>query len=205
MSDLETLINPGTKAHVTVKVNTPQEVVETLLATFEKRGFEAYFEDVTLAQHSLQCATLAESNGETPQLISACLLHDYAHMLYTEADWKKADMLHEKIGHDFLSRWFTDDVTKPVLLHVPAKRCLVTVDSKYFDLLSKASVYSLEMQGGPFSKREAEEFQKKPFAADAMKLRRYDDMAKMPNYKTPPLEHFKVYMLQSISTTSFNQ
>ena len=33
-------------------------------------------------------------------------------------------------------------------------------------------------------------FERLPFAADAVQLRRYDDRAKQPGKRTPPLRHF---------------
>jgi gamma-butyrobetaine dioxygenase len=51
-------------------------------------------------------------------------------------------------------------------------------------------VYTLGVQGGPMAEDEAAEFAAKPFAADACRLRRWDDEAKAPDAPTPPFEHF---------------
>jgi predicted HD phosphohydrolase len=51
-------------------------------------------------------------------------------------------------------------------------------------------VRSLKLQGGVFSDEEAEEFLCKPFAHDALSLRRWDDLAKQPERDTPTLEHY---------------
>ena len=61
-------------------------------------------------------------------------------------------------------------------------------------LLSEASKLSLKVQGGPFTKEEAEEFISKPFMDEAVELRRFDDLAKILDKKTPDVEHFRPYL-----------
>ena len=41
-----------------------------------------------------------------------------------------------------------------------------------------------------WNRKEAEEFLRKPFAQDALSLRRWDDLAKTPGKKTPPLAYY---------------
>ena len=41
---------------------------------------------------------------------------------------------------------------------------------------------------------EAEEFINKPFMDEAVELRRFDDMAKILDKKTPDVEHFRPYL-----------
>ncbi len=53
-----------------------------------------------------------------------------------------------------------------------------------------ASVRSLGLQGGPFTPDEAAAFGRLPAAADAIAVRRWDDLAKIRDRVTPPLEHF---------------
>ena len=54
----------------------------------------------------------------------------------------------------------------------------------------QASKRSLEWQGGPFSQDDAERFILQYFAADAVRLRQWDDAAKDPEASTPTLEYF---------------
>jgi NAD(P)H-dependent flavin oxidoreductase YrpB (nitropropane dioxygenase family) len=49
-------------------------------------------------------------------------------------------------------------------------------------------------QGGRFSAAEAEEFRRRPYADDAVRLRRYDDLAKVLRQDTPPLEHYRAVL-----------
>jgi predicted HD phosphohydrolase len=51
-------------------------------------------------------------------------------------------------------------------------------------------VRSLELQGGIFSKEEAEAFLRRPYAEDALRLRKWDDRAKEQNRATPDLDHY---------------
>ena len=91
----------------------------------------------------------------------------------------------------YLSRWFGPEVTEPIRLHVPAKRYLVATDPAYGTLLSPESARSLELQGGAMDAGEAEAFRRQPYAAEAVALRRWDDLAKAPDAATPPLQHFR--------------
>lgn len=79
---------------------------------------------------------------------------------------------------------------EPVRLHVEAKKYLCAVDSDYWESLSSASKQSLEWQGGIFSEAEAEKFIAQPYASQAVRLRHWDDLAKVVDLSTPDLDHF---------------
>ena len=153
-------------------------------------------EKISQLQHALQCAALAEDAGCDAALITAALLHDIGHLVDQHAEGAAAagvDRRHEDIGSGYLAKFFGPEVTLPVKLHVPAKRYLCAVDAAYFSGLSVASVTSLKVQGGPFSEEEAAHFIAQPHAADAVRLRRWDDLGKTPNKSTPGLDHFLGY------------
>ena len=82
----------------------------------------------------------------------------------------------------------------PIRAHVYSKRYLSSVEKGYYDNLSEASKLSLKVQGGPFTTKEAEDFIKKPFMKEAVEMKRFDDMAKEINKKTPNLNHFRHYL-----------
>ena len=49
---------------------------------FERRGGERYLgEAVTLAEHMLQGATIAERKGDPDEIVAAALLHDIGHIV----------------------------------------------------------------------------------------------------------------------------
>jgi phosphonate degradation associated HDIG domain protein len=164
---------------------------------FLTRGKSQYgTEAVSQLEHALQCAELAEANQETPETIAACLLHDLGHLLAAErADTQDhdtgSDDLHQYVALPFLRYHLPDAVLEPIRLHVDAKRYLCHEDPQYWDTLSPASKHSLEQQGGVFDTDEARAFSLLPFAQEATRLRRYDDLAKVPGRTDlPPLSHY---------------
>lgn len=177
-------------------------IIETLLSLGEQRYGR---ENVSQLAHALQSATLAEADGATPALITASLLHDMGHLVdkrFEIGQKSDVDRHHENIGAAYLSAWFPPEVTEPIRLHVPAKRYLCATEDTYFDGLSDASVRSLELQGGAFDEAEAEAFINQPHAKDAVRLRRWDDLAKVPDMATPSLEHFQTHIEQVYVRTS---
>jgi phosphonate degradation associated HDIG domain protein len=161
-----------------------------------KAGSRSYGgEALSQLDHALQCAALAEERGETPALITACLLHDIGHLIeHNGEDFdglkQTRDALHEVAGYEFLQPLFGTNITGPVLLHVAAKRYLCYADPVYRERLSPVSQKTLELQGGVYSTAEAQKFISRPYAQDAIRLRLYDDRAKNVEQVTPPLEHF---------------
>lgn len=164
--------------------------VDRLLELFEARGAAQYGrEAVSQAEHALQAARLAEAEGAAPALVAAALLHDVGHLLAKRRDADEDDR-HEEIGWGYLKSTFGPAVAEPVRLHVPAKRYLCAVEPDYFSLLSPASVRSLELQGGRFAADEAARFHGTDFAADAVRLRRWDDRAKTPGVATKAVRDY---------------
>jgi predicted HD phosphohydrolase len=105
---------------------------------------------------------------------------------------------HEARGHIFLTPWFGPEITEPVRLHVAAKRYLCATEADYFAKLSKDSVLSLSLQGGPMSPHQVSEFEAIPQSAAAVQLRRFDEQAKVKNLETPSVQHFLPYVARCI-------
>jgi gamma-butyrobetaine dioxygenase len=149
---------------------------------------------VTQLEHAIQCAALAEREGAGPALVAASLLHDLGHLVNPDdraAAARGQDGEHEVIAADYLARWFGDDVILPIRLHVAAKRYLTAIEPAYAASLSRASVLSLAAQGGPFPAGAAKDFAARPGAAEAIRLRRWDERAKEAGASIPPLDHFR--------------
>jgi phosphonate degradation associated HDIG domain protein len=161
---------------------------------FDTYGAIAYSgEPVTQLQHALQTAALAEEACADETLVGAAFLHDLGHLLNLQGETpseRGIDDLHQYFALPFLRPLFGDAVLEPIRLHVDAKRCLCAIDADYFSTLSADSVRSLKLQGGIFSAEEADDFMRKPYAQDALSLRRWDDLAKRPERVTPPLDHY---------------
>ena len=171
-----------------------------VLQLLETRGHVPYeTETIHQLEHALQCAYLAEQAGESVDTVVACLLHDLGHLLLSaHADSKDrmhhADDFHQHMVQPFLRGLFPDAVLEPIRLHVDAKRYLCLIEPSYSDQLSPASLHSLQSQGGVFDEAQAEEFIAQPFAFEAIRLRRYDDLAKVQGKRVPGLAHFAPYL-----------
>jgi len=176
--------------------------IDEVFERFDRHGGDVYGgERVRQLEHALQCAALAEDEGAPATLIAASLLHDIGHLIHDLGERPAArgiDDRHELLGRQWLARWFGEAVTEPVRLHVNAKRYLTATDPEYFATLSAASTRSLELQGGPFSPELAAGFIGLPFAREAVRLRRWDDEAKVPGKTTPDLAHFRRYLEASL-------
>lgn len=169
-----------------------------LLEIFAGRATRRYgLADVNQLQHAIQAATLAERAAEQPAMIVAALLHDVGHMLHGHGENAAAsgvDDRHEEEGATWLAARFAPAVSEPVRLHVAAKRYLVSTDESYFQRLSDDSIRSLELQGGPMKADDVQAFLSRPFAQDAIRLRRIDERAKNPHAATPSFEYFLKYV-----------
>lgn len=176
---------------------TLREVTDEILRLFRERGGSQYGgEAVTQQEHALQAAHFAEQEQADATLIAAALLHDVGHLLHSlpdDAPEHGVDDRHESLAAKWLSKRFGPAIVEPVRLHVAAKRFLCATDPDYLRQLSSPSILSLKLQGGPMSDAEASVFQTHPFSEAAIRLRRWDDAAKVPQLPTPTLEHFVRY------------
>lgn len=165
-----------------------------IATVFDRRGHEQYSgEPVTQLQHALQTASLAEDHGADDELVTACLLHDLGHLLQELGEsptLRGVDDVHQYAALPFLRGLFGPRVLGGIQLHVDAKRYLCATVPLYQAALSADSQRSLVLQGGVFSPEQAAAFIAKPGAADAVKLRQWDDLAKVEGATTPSLQHF---------------
>ena len=150
-------------------------------------------EKVTISEHMIQSAMIAEKAKSSSSLVCACLLHDYGHFILEDPDElvrKKLDGKHEDIGYEYLKKFFKEDIVKPIKYHVLAKRYLAR-DKKYFNSLSDASKVSLKLQGGVLDTKESKEFEKKDFFKNSIKLRKFDEVAKKTDVKMKSIIEYK--------------
>ena len=167
---------------------------------FVEKGGRMYSgEPVTQLQHALQAAQLAQQEGSQEELIVAALLHDLGHLINDQGETptlRRINDRHEYVALPFLRNLFGPAVLQPIRLHVDAKRYLcargngLLNGAGYWAELSDDSRRSLELQGGIFSDAEADAFIAQPFAADAVRVRIWDDLAKSADASTPPLDEY---------------
>lgn len=181
-------------------------IVAFLADIFARRGGEEYLgEPVTMAEHMLQGATIAQKNGQSEEIIVAALLHDIGHFTsefgtYSPDDTE--DRFHEEAGAKVLEQFFPSIVTDCVRYHVAAKRYLCATRPEYFNQLSAASVHSLTLQGGPMSAEEVAAFEQNPNLEKIVAVRYLDDAGKYADMQTPDFAHFAP-MVQRIVDAHF--
>jgi len=177
-----------------IKNVNSKNIVDFIGSIFERRGGEEYLgEPVTMGQHMLQGATMAEQSKEPDDIIIGALLHDIGHFtseLGTFSMEDKEDRYHEDAGAVLLEHFFPKVITDCCRYHVAAKRYLCATNPEYFQKLSAASIHSLNLQGGPMSETEIKEFERNPNLKKILTVRLYDDAGKIPDMDTPSFWHF---------------
>jgi phosphonate degradation associated HDIG domain protein len=173
---------------------TRETIVPFIADIFLRRGSESYLgEAVTMSEHMLQGAFLAEQSGAADELVAAALLHDIGHYTNEFGDDyidRGVDNMHDEAGARVLEGFFPPVVVACVRLHVAAKRYLCATDPSYFDKLSAASLATLKLQGGPMSPAEVTEFRSDRFHAEAVRVRLWDEAGKVKGMVTPPFDYY---------------
>ncbi len=171
------------------------DLIARIEALFNRRGQLDYStacrEPVTALEHALQTAQLAEWAHAEHSLVAAALLHDIGQLMDGAPGAPLQDDQHQCLAMPLLrAGGFGDEVLEPIRLHVDAKRYLVSTDPAYGPSLSEASRHSLTLQGGPMNAEERLLFMAQRHAPAALQLRRWDDLAKRPGKRTPPLGYY---------------
>ena len=168
-------------------------IVDEIIGKYKNNNSLYIGEKVTMTEHMIQTAMLAEQNNSSQSLICACLLHDFGHFIIEDPDQlvsKSVNGKHENIAFDFLKNYFKPEVVEPIKLHVKAKRYLCR-NKSYWNALSDASKVSLKLQGNIMSDIDAKKFTSLKFHEDAILLRKYDDEGKIPNTKIKKIEEYR--------------
>ena len=175
-------------------------IVNQIISSYSNNKSLYIGEKVTIAEHMIQTAMLAEKSNSSSDLICSSLLHDYGHFILDNPDdlvKKRKDGKHEYIGYEFLKKYFVKDVIKPIKYHVKAKRYLAR-DDKYYQLLSEASKVSLKLQGGIMNDNEAKEFEGNEFFESSIKLRKFDEGAKKAGLKIKSINEYKNLLVSKL-------
>ena len=163
---------------------------------------EYHGERVSQLEHALQAAHNARQDDGTDQEIIAALLHDIGHIWPVEGRQMTSVGVvnHDRLGAQALRELgFSDDVAEIVSGHVAAKRYLVATDKEYAATLSNVSVESLRRQGGPMSAEELQDFTRSPNWKSQVRVRTWDDSAKIPGADVPGLETYRELITDHLS------
>ncbi|NDG43594.1 MAG: phosphohydrolase [Gammaproteobacteria bacterium] len=107
-------------------------------------------------------------------------------------------MKPEVVGANWLRKSFLDEVSEPVRLHVPAKRYLCATRPGYWEELSEGSKISLKKQGGPMTDIECSHFEELSGYQEAIKLREFDDQAKVVGMAIDSIHSFNDAVLDAL-------
>ena len=168
-------------------------IIDQIISSYLNNKSLYLGEKVTITEHMIQTAMLAEKTNCSNSLICSSLLHDYGHFILENPDDlvnKEKDGKHEDVGYEFLRKYFEKDVVGPIKYHVMAKRYLVR-DKKYYRILSEASKVSLKLQGGIMNDREAKAFVDNEFFESSIKLRKFDEEAKKAGLEIKSINEYK--------------
>ena len=176
------------------------DIIEKIISNFKNNKSLYIGENVTIAEHMIQSAMVAEKTKSKDNLICSCLLHDYGHFIVDDPDGlvkNNQDGKHEDIGYEYLKKFFKKDIVEPIKHHVLAKRYLAR-DKKYYNRLSGASKVSLKLQGGVLNNKEAKIFEKDEFFKDSIKLRKFDEAAKKIGVNIKDISEYKNLLKSSL-------
>jgi phosphonate degradation associated HDIG domain protein len=186
---------------------TPESIVEELFALYTLHGDEDYIgEPVSQIEHMSQAAALAESEGYDDEVILAAFFHDLGHLCannQTESMDGFGAVNHEKLGADYLrERGFSDRLSNLVQAHVVAKRYLTYKYPEYYEKLSPASKATLNFQGGVMSAAEANAFELNPDANLIIRMRYWDDEAKLEHIAVDNINHLKQIAIKHLKRSN---
>jgi phosphonate degradation associated HDIG domain protein len=189
-----------------------REITDEIISLYEEHGGAEYAgEKVSQLEHMVQAAQLAEAQGYDDEVVLAAFLHDIGHI--SEAAKGDESMSasrgmdgfgikdHEELGAEFLrGKGFSKKIARLVESHVEAKRYLTYKDPEYYSNLSEASKTTLEYQGGPMTEEEAGAFEQYPLFDLIIRMRNWDEQAKIEHQPLPDLQHYREMMLHHLQT-----
>ena len=168
-------------------------ILDKIISNFKNNKSLYIGEKLTMSEHMIQSAMLAEKAKCNNNLVCSCLLHDYGHFIIEDPDYlvkNNKDGEHESLGYEYLKKFFNKEIVEPIKYHVLAKRYLAR-DNKYFNLLSEASKMSLKLQGGVLNDKESKKFIKKKYFKNSILVRKFDEAAKKTNIKMKSIDNYK--------------
>ena len=163
-------------------------------------GADYIGEPVSQIEHMCQAAQFAIDEGYDDEVILAAFLHDVGHFFTVDDSHASMNGFgtvdHEKIGAYHLDQMgFSSRLCRLIVSHVQAKRYLTFKDPNYYNKLSEASKQTLLFQGGRMIAQEAADFEKDELFETFIRMRLWDEAAKVENTPLPSLDYFKDLMI----------
>jgi 2-amino-1-hydroxyethylphosphonate dioxygenase (glycine-forming) len=178
-------------------IEQAQLIVNEIFSLYERYGSADYIgEPVSQIEHMCQAAQLAEAESYDEEVILGAFFHDIGHLcehlFFVESMDGYGAMDHERLGGQYLrSKGFSEKIARLVESHVSAKRYLTFKYPDYYNKLSEASKITLEKQGGVMDEIEAQYFEMDHLHLLFIKLRHWDDQAKVKHVPLPSLDVYK--------------
>jgi phosphonate degradation associated HDIG domain protein len=179
-------------------------IVSEIFDLYTRYGSSDYIgEPVSQLEHMCQAAQMAASEGADDEMVLAAFFHDIGHLCEFIMPLEKMDGIgivdHESIGEKYLlTHGFSARIGRLVQGHVPAKRYLTFKYPAYYQRLSQASKETLTIQGGVMQADEAAAFEADPLFDNYIKMREWDDRAKLVNTPVPDLNFLKEMAVQHL-------
>ncbi|MBA6110109.1 HD domain-containing protein [Pseudomonas asiatica] len=173
---------------------TPAQIIDSTFALYERHGSDDYIgEAITQLEHMSQAAQLAIAEGFDDEVVLAAFFHDIGHLCGGDASMGGYGVVsHERIGAEYLRRsGFGERMARLVQYHVEAKRYLTLRQPGYYQRLSEASRRTLEYQGGVMSEDEADVFERDPLFEVSLRMREWDEQAKVVGVAVIDLDGLK--------------
>ena len=173
---------------------TPAQITDSTFALYERHGSGDYIgEAITQLEHMSQAAQLAMVEGFDDEVVLAAFFHDIGHLCGGDASMGGYGVVsHERIGAEYLRRCgFGERMARLVQYHVEAKRYLTLRQAGYYQRLSEASRRTLEYQGGVMSEAEADAFERDPLFEVSLRMREWDEQAKVVGVPVIDLDGLK--------------
>jgi phosphonate degradation associated HDIG domain protein len=174
-----------------------EEKLDLIFGLYQQYGQEDYIgEPVSQIEHMCQSAQLAESQGFDEEVILAAFFHDighlFSHLAPSESMGGYGVKRHELLGAEYLVELgFSEKITRLVENHVQAKRYLTYRYAEYYEKLSEASRQTLLFQGGPMNEEEARIFETDTLFEASLKMRVWDEEAKVEFVPLPELTKYR--------------
>lgn len=201
----ETLRIRRRNKYVMMTAAAAERVLEQVFGLMNEQGSGAYHgEPVTQLEHMLQAGDLALRDEPDAEMVLAAFLHDIGHLCGHLLPVAEMDGLgvedHEAVGEAYLlAMGFSGRVGRLVRSHVEAKRYLACREPGYLERLSDASRRTLLLQGGPMTAVEADLFAADPDFHSFLRLRAWDDAAKVPGIEPTPISYFRELAYQHLT------